>query len=139
MKIRQNIILTILFLSIASLSIWLQFGLLVKPTESKVFEAERNNPDYYIENFISTGMDKLGKKYEIISERMAYYSIRDRILLDHPHIVQYDLDGTPSHIYAESGLLYNDRSTVLLTGKVRVIETEGGGAIETDKMTIRLK
>jgi len=140
-EVRQNIILAVLFFSLAGLSAWLQFGLLASP-ESDISQMEKNDPDYYVENLVVTGMDESGEKYKVIAERMAHYPLGDRVLLDNPHIVQYDLDGTLRHIYAESGRLYNNRATVLLTGNVRVIETGGGGdggAMSTDKMTIHLK
>ena len=86
--------------------------------------------------------DEEGKKYQVIADRMVHYPVGDRALLDNPHIVQYDLSGIPRHIYAESGWLYDNQSTVLLTGNVRVVQSQtgiAGGASTSEKMVIHLK
>ena len=130
-----------LFLTLLFLSIWLQFGLL-EPVEQEISELEKNDPDYYSENFESVGRDDIGKTYELIADRLVHFPIGDRALLDNPHIIQYDLSGTPRHIYAESGWLYDNRSTVLLTGNVRVVQSQtnsAGAAGSSEKMIIYLK
>ena len=140
LELRQNIILIGVFFALVVLSAWLQFGLLNTPV-SELSEEEKNAPDYYIENFVSTGMDAAGKKYELKADRMVHYPFGDRALLDNPHIVQYDLDDTPRHIYANSGWLYNATSRVLLTGDVRVVQSQtdtAGGVAMGEKMVIIL-
>ena len=140
LELRQNIILIGVFFALVVLSAWLQFGLLNTPV-SELSEEEKNAPDYYIENFVSTGMDASGKKYELKADRMVHYPFGDRALLDNPQIVQYDLDDTPRHIYADSGWLYNATSKVLLTGDVRVVQSQtdtAGGVSMGEKMVIIL-
>jgi len=130
-----------LFLFLLFLSIWLQFGLL-EPVENEITDLEKNDPDYYSENFQSVGRDDIGKSYELIADRLVHFPVGDRALLDNPHIIQYDLSGTPRHIYAESGWLYDNRSTILLTGNVRVIQSQtnsAGAAGSSEKMIIHLK
>ncbi len=139
-ELRQNLVLAGVFIVLLVVSAWLQFSLLETPI-SELSPEEKNAPDYYIENFVSTGMDELGKKYELRADRMVHYPYGDRALLDNPHIVQYDLNQTPRHIYADSGWLYNETSKVLLTGNVRVVQSqtgEAGGASLGDKMVIIL-
>ncbi len=140
-KHAENMGVFVLFLALCSLSLWLQFGL-YEPVSSAISELEKNDPDYYAENFQATGIDEMGKKYEIIADRLVHFPVGDRVLLDNPHIVQYDLAGTPRHIYAESGWLYDNRSTILLTGNVRVIQSQtksAGAAASSEKMIIHLK
>ena len=139
-EIRQHIALVMVFLILVALSAWLQFGLLQTPV-SELSVEEKNAKDYYIENFVSTGMDALGKKYELQADRMVHFPFGDRALLDNPHIVQYDLNQTPRHIYADSGWLYNATSKILLTGNVRVIQSQtqaAGGISMGEKMVILL-
>jgi lipopolysaccharide export system protein LptC len=138
---RENIAVSGLFLVLFLVSIWLRFGLLEKPDELDT-QLEKNDPDYYAENFTSTGVDETGKKYKVIADRLVHYPVGDRALLDNPHIIQYDLSGVPRHIYAESGWLYNNQSTILLTGNVRVVQSQtssAGSAGTSEKMIIRLK
>ena len=140
-RVKENIALFFMFMTLFLLSIWLQFGVLDKP-DSEISEAEENDPDYYAEKFTSTGMGKDGKKFQIIADRLVHYPVGDRALLDNPHVIQYDFDDTPRHIYAESGWLYDNRSTILLTGNVRVVQSQNssaGAASSAEKMLIHLK
>ncbi len=146
MDFKANILIAVVFALLLGLSVWLQYGLLTEP-RSEISPAEKNHPDYYVEKLVSYGMDESGKKYRIIADRMVHYPLGDRALLDNPHIIQYDLNHTPRHVYAESGLLYDNRSTVLLTGNVKVIQTRvnasGASTREhvatSQKMLIRLR
>lgn len=136
----QHLLLAGVFLLLVGLSAWLQFGLL-EPPEVEPSEEEKNSADYYIEHFVSTGMDKAGKKYEVRADRMVHYPVGDRALLDNPHIVQYGLDSTPRHIYADSGWLFNETSQVLMTGNVKVVQSQtdaSGGASMGDKLLVHL-
>jgi len=139
-EVRHHAVLIGVFLLLFALSAWLQFGLLETPIE-ELTEEEKNSTDYYIENFVSTGMDQTGKKYEVRADRMVHYPVGDRALLDNPHIVQYGLDETPRHIYADSGWLFNQTSQVLMTGNVRVVQSQtgsAGGASMGNKLLVQL-
>lgn len=138
---REKLILAALFLAVAGFSFWLQYGLLEKPEEA-ISEAEKNDPDYYIENFVATGMDADGKRYRLEADRLVHFPVDDKALLNRPHVVQY-IEGTgPRHIYADSGWLYANGSEILLTGNVKVIESrsgKAGGVGTTRRMRIKLK
>lgn len=148
MDIKERVLIGMVFLGLVLLSLWLH-GLLAKSNE-QITAVEENNPDYYIEKFTATGADQSGGKYQLIADRMVHYPIGDRASLDNPHIIQYDSTEddsakAPRHIYAQSGWLYNNQSTVLLTGNVRVIQSQSGGAddasnvMSVQKMVIHLK
>jgi len=140
LELRHNIVLISVFVCLLLVSAWFQFGLLDTPV-SELSEQEKNAADFYIENFVSTGMDELGKKYELRADRMVHYPFGDRALLDKPRLVQYDLSETPRHIYADSGWLYNNASKILLTGNVRVVQSQtdtSGGVSMGEKMVIYL-
>lgn len=144
MKIVEKILFVLLFGVLGLLSIWLQFGIIEQ--EQVVFDGnERHDPDYYIENFTATGMDKLGqRRYVLEAERLVHYPDDDTALLDNPHIIQYEDGAPPRHTYSESGWISSDGNEVLLTGNVRVLQNPGGengaggGEITTEKMRIYL-
>lgn len=138
---KDHIAIGLFFFVLVVLTIWLQFEVL-RPGNEKITVMERNDPDYYIKNFVSTGMDKTGNKYQVLADRLVHYPEGDRALLDNPHIIQYNLATGLRHVYADSGWLYNNRSTVLLDGNVRVIQGESGNSelsATSKKMTIHLK
>lgn len=144
MRVLDKVLFVFLFGTLGLLSIWLQFGLIQK--EQEVFDGEeRHDPDYYIENFTSIGMDEKGRRrYVLEAERMVHYPDDDTALLDNPHVIQYEEGAPPKHTYAESGWVSSDGNEVMLTGNVRVIQKAGGkkraggGDITTDKMKIFL-
>lgn len=141
MEFKDNILIGTLFMCLILLSVWLQFGLLAEPSITST-AVESNEPDYYAEMFVSSGLDETGKKYRIIADRMVHYPIGDRALLENPHIIQYDLNNNPKHIYADSGWLYDNQSTVSLSGNVRVIESQSSGVDSTvavQKMVLHLR
>jgi len=138
---RQNGCIVALFALLAGLSAWLQFGLLAPPGGAAA-GAAGDQPDYYIEDFVSTGLDRLGERYRVSAERLTHYPLSARALLHRPYIVQYRKQGAPRHIYADSGWLYDNRAEVQLSGNVRVVENASGGlggAVATaGTMTVRL-
>ena len=140
---KDNIAIGVFFFVLAALTVWMQFEVLQDEDENeRSVVLEKNDPDYYINNFISTGMDKAGKKYQVIADRLVHYPEGDRALLDNPQIIQHNLATGLRHVYADSGWLYNNRSTILLTGNVRVLQ---GRSVHSEllatgkKMTIHLK
>jgi len=123
------------------LTIWMQFSLLEQPVIEEV-EAEANDPDYYVENFTSFGVDGEGKQYQLEADRLVHYPLDNKALLDRPHLTQTDPDGSPLHIYADSGWLFSNGDEILLTENVKVIRGQGsglGGAATTNRMRIKLK
>lgn len=144
MKSQQTIVLVILFAGFAGFSAWLQqFAISHQFTSETV--AQNDAPDYYIENFVSTGRDRLGKKYQLLAKRLVHYPLTQRAMLEQPHIIQYEFADAPRHTYAETGWLDQDEATALLYGNVRVVEGHGSGndqharAVTTvNKMLIRL-
>ena len=141
MNRRQNFAIVALFALLAGLSVWLQFGLLARPGGAAA-GAAGDRPDYYIEGFVSTGIDRLGEQYRVSAERLTHYPRGARALLHRPYIVQYRNQGAPRHIYADSGWLYDNHAEVQLSGNVRVVENASGdlgGAVATARtMTVRL-
>ncbi len=125
--LRHDILLVLTFAIMMGLSAWLQFGVLDSPV-AEPSDAEKGAPDYYVRNFVFTGRDGLGKRYELRADRMVHYPIGDRALLENPRIIQYSPNGAPRHVHADTGWLDNETSEVLLTGNVRVLQDQAGAS-----------
>jgi len=124
-----------------TLTSWMQFSLLEEPDIEEA-QAEANDPDYYVENFTSFGVDEDGKQYQLEADRLVHYPLDNKALLDRPHLTQTDPDGSPLHIYADSGWLFSNGDEILLTENVKVIRGQGsglGGAATANRMRIKLK
>lgn len=122
--------------------IYLQDAFVQDPPEEQDF-AQRHDPDYYIENFTATGLDKNGqRRFVIEAERMAHFPDDDTALFDNPHVIEYVVGQAPRHTYADSGWMSSTGDEILLTGNVRVVveadQTGPGGEIKAKRMRILL-
>jgi len=143
MRILEKAILVTVLLLFAAITLWLEQQ---SETPEEVEEAREENttdPDYYIENFVATGIDTEGRQYVMDGLRLAHFPHDGTSLVDQPHVIQYTRDAGPRHVYAESGLLSADGTEILLTGNVKVIESQSedrpGNVTTTDRMRIKLK
>ncbi|MFT4634244.1 MAG: LPS export ABC transporter protein LptC [Arenicella sp.] len=137
---------TLLYISILGLvglgGIYLQTSLVEDEPELQNFQ-NRHDPDYYIENFVATGLDKNGqRRFVIKANRMAHFPDDDTALFDYPHIVQYQDGFAPRHTYADSGWMNSSGDEVLMTGNVKVVveaDSRGpGGTIKSKRMRVLL-
>lgn len=137
---------SLLYISILGLvglfGIMLQNSLIEEDIEEQNYN-ERHDPDYYIENFTATGLDKNGqRRFVIEAERMAHFPDDDTALLDNPHVVEYEDGFAPRHTYADSGWMNSTGDEILLTGNVRVVieaDSRGpGGEMKAKRMRILL-
>ncbi|MEE9446318.1 MAG: LPS export ABC transporter periplasmic protein LptC [Arenicellales bacterium] len=138
---KHNVVMFAVLGMLLMLTLWMQFVLVGDP-EIESEKVASNDPDYYVEYFTSYGVDEEGKQYQLEADRLVHYPLDNKALLDKPHLTQTDKDGSPTHIYADSGWLFSDGTEILLTENVKVIRSQGqqlGGAATTNRMRIKLK
>ncbi len=132
-----------MFLIIAALTAWLEQKLGQPVPAETVSAAERHDPDYYIENFVATGLDGQGRQYVMDALRLVHFPDDETSLVDQPHVIQYTAEAGPRHVYAESGLISADGTEILLRGTVKIIESRSDGdpgtVTTTDRMRIKLR
>jgi len=139
MNRRQVAAVAALFALLAGLSAWLQFGVLARP--AAVAEAgAADEADYYIERFVSTGVDAFGEKYRLSAARLTHYPRAGRARLERPRIVQFRGGGGDAarRIQADTGWLDDGGAEVQLAGRVRVTEGGGESVARVNTMTVRL-
>ena len=129
---------------LAGITAWMQSDILGEAIDPDQLQTENHDPDYYIENFTAVGMDTEGnRQYVLEAARMVHFPDDDTALLDQPHVIQYEANRAPTHIYAETGWISANGDEVIMTGNVRVIRgrdsTGSGGVTTTDKLNIVLK
>jgi len=137
---------TLLYISILGLvglgGIYLQTAMIEEDVEIQDFK-NRHDPDYYIENFVATGLDENGqRRFVLKADRMAHFPDDDTALLDNPHVVEYELGFAPRHTYSDSGWMSSSGDEILMTGNVKVVveaDSRGpGGTHKTKRMRILL-
>ena len=129
---------------LGGITAWMQTDLLTESANTAEVISENHDPDYYIENFTAVGMDTDGfRQYVLEAERMVHFPDDDTALLDKPHVIQYEEERAPTHIYSETGWISANGDEVILTGNVRIIRgrdsTGSGGVTTTDKLNVILK
>ena len=140
----ERILIFSTIIVLVGITAWMQSDLLDESTNEQQLITDNHDPDYYIENFTAVGMDIDGnRQYVLEAERMVHFPDDDTSLLDKPHVIQYESERSPTHIYSETGWISADGDEVILTGNVRVIRgrdsTGSGGVTTTDKLNIVLK
>jgi lipopolysaccharide export system protein LptC len=142
-KILEKFLLIAVFLAFAGLTAWLESRHENPTAEKETAQRADEQPDYYIENFIATGVDSEGRQYVMEGVRLAHFPIDDTSLIEQPHIIQYTEGAGPRHVYAETGLISADGTEILLRGSVKVIESQSdgqpGSVTSTDRMRIQLR
>lgn len=143
MRILEKALLLSVFLVFAALTAWLERRQDAPPPPAQSEALRDDEPDYYIENFVATGLDSEGRQYVMDGIRLAHYPVDDTSLIEQPHIIQYTEEAGPRHIYADTGLISADGTEVLLRGNVKVIESRSdnapGNVTTTARMRIKLK
>ncbi|GJL81534.1 MAG: hypothetical protein DHS20C01_11680 [marine bacterium B5-7] len=143
MRILEKLILLAVFLGFAAITAWLEQSENQTPGDNAAEVPVNNDPDYYIENFVATGLDSEGRQYVIESIRLAHFPVDDTSLIEQPHIIQYTDEAGPRHIYADNGLISADGTEVLLRGKVKAIESRSdnqpGNVTTSERMRIKLR
>ena len=140
----ERIIIFSLVIVLGGITAWMQMSFLDESVDEEHILSESHDPDYYIEDFTAVGMDINGaRQYVLEAERMVHFPDDDTALLDKPHVIQYEPERAPTHIYSETGWISADGDKVVLTGNVRVIRgrdsTGSGGVTTTEKLNIVLK
>ncbi len=137
---------TFLYISILGLigmfGIYLQSILLEEEIEEESI-TERHDPDYYILNFIATGLDKNGqRRYVLKADRMAHFPDDGTAVFDRPHVIQYEEGLAPRHTYADSGWMNATGDEIIMTDNVKVVveadERGPGGTLKSNRLRILL-
>ena len=142
MKQFENIFYIAILGLVGMLSIWLQTEVR-NENPATIDYLNRHDPDYYIENFTTTGMDEFGQRsYVLEAARMAHFPDDGSALLDNPHLIEFNEGSAPRHTYAKSGWLSGNGQDLLLEGDVKIIQEAGfgqaGGTSRAKKMKFKL-
>nr|VFJ71248.1 MAG: lipopolysaccharide export system protein LptC [Candidatus Kentron sp. FW] len=117
-------------------------------------------PDYSIDNFTTTAMDKAGRpRYRLEAERMVHYPFIDTSELKKPYLMFFGDEtygrGKPEkalldrekllsvdpawHVKSEQGRILEQGKIILLLGKVHLWKNNDAGAMELDIHTRDLR
>lgn len=82
----------------------------------------RHDPDYIVDNFTATTLDKYGKVNIVLSaKKMVHYPDDDTTHLESPQIVSLTPDRPPMHMSALTGELSHKGEEILLRNEVVIV------------------
>jgi lipopolysaccharide export system protein LptC len=137
----RKIFIALILIAIAMGSWWLTHNT-VSPLPLTDPRA-RHEPDYIVENFLSTAMNEIGtRKYQLRAERLTHYPDDDTSHLIQPELTQY-VDGAVRAIArADTGLIPGHGREIIMKGNVRVRHLGSsevpGGETSADQMRFQL-
>jgi lipopolysaccharide export system protein LptC len=124
---------------LALITFWI--NLAVEQQGPKIDGSNRHDPDYTMNNFVTTQTDITGKlRYVLAAAEMQHYPDDDSTVLQRPRFTQYTVDKPYTQIEGLRGYISSDGEEVELVDNVKVVRQafEGKGEMQllTEKLII---
>ena len=139
-KARSAIVFPITLLAIlAILAAWI--NLIVQPPTPKPDGSSRHDPDYIVNNFVTTQTDINGKlRYTLAASEMKHFPDNDATELKQPRYTQYTIDKPYTRVEGQRGDVSSNGEEVKLYDQVKVTREafaeKGEMTVETDYLEI---
>lgn len=129
----------ILAIALAIITFWI--NLTVEQQGPKIDGSNRHDPDYTMNNFVTTQTDVTGKlRYVLAAAEMVHYPDDDSTVLQRPRFTQYTADKPYTQIEGLRAYVSSDGEEVELVDNVKVVRQafEGKGEMQvlTEKLLI---
>jgi len=130
--------LTLLFM-MALITFWINQT--VQEQGPRIDGSNRHDPDYRLENFVTTQTDVNGKlRYVLAASEMTHYPDDDTTVLQRPKFTQFAVEKPYTQIQGLRGYISSDGETVEFVDNVKVIRQatpeKGEMQLLTEKLTI---
>ncbi|MDX9950898.1 MAG: LPS export ABC transporter periplasmic protein LptC [Methylophilaceae bacterium] len=138
MHARPAILLPLALLAIlAMLTFWIDYS--VQAPEPKVDGSNRHDPDYILNNFVTTRTDENGDlRYRLTAEEMRHYPDDDTTELELPHFTRFEVDKPFTQIEGKKGFVSSDAERIEFVDDVKVVRQAYNGKGEMVVVTDRL-
>ncbi len=129
----------VLAIFMAVITFWI--NLTVEQQGPKIDGSNRHDPDYTMNNFVTTQTDVLGKlRYVLAATEMLHYPDDDSTVLQRPRYTQYTTNKPYTQIEALRGYVSSNGEEIELVDNVKVVRQafEGKGEMQvlTEKLVI---
>jgi lipopolysaccharide export system protein LptC len=124
---------------LALLTLWIDRS--VQTPEPKAPGIDRHDPDYFLNNFVTSKTDTNGSlKYMLAAVTMTHYPDDDSTTLERPRFTQYGIDKPYTQIEGQKGLVSSNGDTVEFMDNVKVVrqafQDRGEMVVLTDYMKV---
>lgn len=140
---QQAILFPLLALaSLALLSLWISES--VQTDDSKHRPLNLQQPDYMMENFITTRTDPTGNlQYRLTAADMKHFPADDTIRLTRPAVTRYVGQGPSTQITSQRGFVLNNGDDIEFVENVKVYREastkSGEMTVSTSRLTVKPK
>ena len=129
----------VLAILLAVITFWI--NLTVEQQGPKIDGSTRHDPDYTMNNFVTTKTDNTGKlRYVLAAAEMLHYPDDDSTVLQRPRYTQYTINKPYTQIEALRGYVSSNGEEIELVDNVKVVRQafEGKGEMQvlTEKLVI---
>jgi lipopolysaccharide export system protein LptC len=124
---------------LAIITFWI--NLAVEQQGPKIDGSNRHDPDYTMNNFVTTQTDITGKlRYVLAAKEMLHYPDDDSTVLQRPRFTQYTTDKPYTQIEGLRGYISSDGEEIELVDNVKIVrqafEGKGEMQLRTEKLII---
>lgn len=140
MHVRPTILLPLVLLAIlALLTFWIDYS--VQAPEPKVDGSQRHDPDYILNNFVTTRTDENGHlRYRLTATEMKHYPDDDTTELKKPQFERYEIDKPFTTIEGAKGLVSSNGEKIEFIDDVKVVrqayDDKGEMVVLTDRLRV---
>ena len=137
---RHAIIFPVVILSLlALLTAWINH--IVQAPQAKLDGSNRHDPDYLMNNFVTTQTDVNGRlRYKLAAAEMKHFPDDDTTNLVQPHYTQFNVGKPYTQVEALRGYVARDGKQVQLVDKVKITRQAFAGkgemTVETEYLNI---
>lgn len=127
---------------LALLTLWINN--VVQAPRAKLDGSSRHDPDYYMNNFVTTKTNMNGElEYRLAATEMIHYPDDDSTQLKRPRFTRYALDKPYTQIQSQKGSLSSNGETVEFIDHVKVVrqafKNRGEMVMQTQQLTMQPK
>ncbi|MDP2247365.1 MAG: LPS export ABC transporter periplasmic protein LptC [Nitrosomonadales bacterium] len=139
MYVRPTILLPLVLLAIlAMLTFWIDYA--VQAPEPKIDGSSRHDPDYILNNFVTTRTDENGDlRYRLTADEMRHYPDDDTTELEKPQFERYQIDKPFTTVEGLKGLVSSNGQRIEFIDDVKVVRQAFNGKGQMVVLTDRLE
>jgi len=136
----RRVAIAVVLIALASLSWWIARR---SSEPDRAPRAPMEASDYIIEHFTALAHDETGRlTHRLTADKLTHYPADDRSDLVKPYLIQYTPGRAPVHTRADTGVLTDNETRLLMKGHVHSAQgrdpRSAGGDVFAETMRIEL-
>ena len=119
----ERIVLVSVLALLVAVGTWMQLGPLSQGSTPHDATGARDQPDYFVEEFVARGHDENGTAYVLRGTRLEHFPYDRTVNIKQPCLLLIEKNVPPRLIFADSGKIIENTMMIVLRGNVEVLES----------------